>query len=111
MRPKTAFLWAYFGPKFVACFPALGTTTPIVREETYISSLYTDLWCKWEGAHSTEEQRRRDQKYENKQTVALPHLWWKVLFVRPGDIPENLLLTKTSVASKRVGLQTNLTTL
>lgn len=55
-----AFLWPYFGPKLVVFLPALVTTTTIVRVEMYILSLYTDLWCKWEGAQ--KEQRRRDQK-------------------------------------------------
>jgi hypothetical protein len=38
-----AFLWAYFTPKLVVRFSAFGTTTPIVRAETCISSSYKDL--------------------------------------------------------------------
>lgn len=30
-----AFLWTFFGLKLVACLPAFGTTTPIVRAETW----------------------------------------------------------------------------
>ena len=54
MDPKEA-QWDYFGPKLVACLPAFGTTTPIVKVGGMSISSYADFWCKWECAHSTEE--------------------------------------------------------
>lgn len=59
-----AFLMAYVGPELVAYLPTFWTTTPIVKEETCISSLYTDLWCKWKGAQRSKGDETKNTTWE-----------------------------------------------